>query len=104
MIKGLQLKIPPGPFHINRGESMEKMQQIIEMLDELITDTSIPKNIRKALSDAKQRLDDPNAETNVKVSAAIYSIESITDDINMPPHARTQIWAIISDLESQKSN
>ena len=83
---------------------MEKIKEIIEMLNELIEDTSIPKNIRKALSDSKQRLTDKDAELNVKVSASIYSIESITDDINMPAHARTQIWAIISELESLKTN
>ncbi len=83
---------------------MEKIKEIIEMLSELIEDTSIPKNIRKALSDSKQRLTDKDAELNVKVSASIYSIESITDDINMPAHARTQIWAIISELESLKTN
>ncbi|MBI2079486.1 UPF0147 family protein, partial [Candidatus Micrarchaeota archaeon] len=37
-----------------------------------------------------------------KVSAAVYLIDSSTDDINMPAHARTQIWAIISSLESIK--
>ena len=80
---------------------MGDMEHIVQMLDELISDNAIPKNIRKALTTAKQRLR-LEEELNVKISAAIYSIESITDDINMPPHARTQIWAIISELESQK--
>ncbi|MBI5046596.1 UPF0147 family protein [Candidatus Micrarchaeota archaeon] len=47
----------------------------------------------------KARLD-ANEEMNVKISAAIYLIESVSDDINMPAHARTQIWAIMSALES----
>ncbi|MFH2106668.1 MAG: UPF0147 family protein [Candidatus Micrarchaeota archaeon] len=80
---------------------MEELEDVSRMLDDLVNDTTIPKNIRKALSDAKERLK-ANEEPNVKISAAIYSIESITDDINMPPHARTQIWAIISELESKK--
>ena len=80
---------------------MGDMEHIVQMLDELISDNAIPKNIRKALTTAKQRLR-LEEELNVKISAAIYSIESITDDINMPPHARTQLWAIISELESQK--
>ncbi len=71
------------------------------MLDDLVNDTTIPKNIRRALSEAKTRLDG-NEEHTVKVSAAIYIIESITEDINMPAHARTQVWAIISALESLK--
>ena len=76
-------------------------KQVSEMLDVLVNDTTIPKNIRKALSDAKERLGVKD-ELNVKVSAAVYLIESISDDINMPPHARTQIWSILGALESIK--
>lgn len=75
------------------------IKEISAMVDNLVNDTTIPKNIRKALSEAKTRLDGGD-ERNVKVSAAIYLIESVSDDINMPPHARTQIWAIMSALES----
>jgi uncharacterized protein (UPF0147 family) len=76
-----------------------EIHDISSMLETLINDTSIPKNIRKALSEAKMRLDS-NDEKGTKVSAAIYLIESISDDINMPAHARTQIWAIMSALET----
>ncbi len=78
---------------------MTDINDISEMLDSLVSDTTIPKNIRKALSDAKARLDS-DEENIVKISAAIYLIESITEDINMPPHARTQVWAIMSSLET----
>jgi len=78
---------------------MMDIQQISGMIEDLVNDTSIPKNIRRALSEAKTRLDSGD-EKSVKVSAAIYVIESITEDINMPAHARTQIWAIMSALET----
>lgn len=81
----------------------DKLNQIIDILSTLVEDTTIPKNIRKALSDAKDRLVGSD-DVNVKVSAAVYLIESISEDINMPPHARTQIWAVISMLESIKVN
>ena len=78
---------------------MTNLNNIKEMLDALVNDTTIPKNIRKALTDAKTRLEGTE-DDNVKMSAAIYLIESVSDDINMPAHARTQIWAIMSALES----
>jgi uncharacterized protein (UPF0147 family) len=78
-----------------------EMKEVSEMLGGLVNDSTIPKNIRKALSEAKGRLDS-DEDMSVKLSAAIYLIESITEDINMPAHARTQIWAIISALESKK--
>ncbi len=70
-------------------------------MDEVLEDSSVPKNIRKAVGDAKQRLQSDD-DLVVKVSSAIYSIESITEDVNMPPHARMQIWSIISELEALK--
>jgi len=75
------------------------IKEISDMVGNLVDDNSIPRNIRRALSEAKGRLDS-DEEDVVKISAAIYLIESITEDINMPPHARTQIWAVMSALES----
>lgn len=79
-----------------------KIKQISEMVDHLVSDTTIPKNIRKVLTEANDRLKG-SEEPTVKASAAIYLIESISDDINMPAHARTQIWAIMSALEGMKN-
>ena len=80
----------------------EKIQQVVGMIENIVSDTAIPKNIRKALTDASERLK-TDEELNVKVSAAVYLIESVSDDINMPAHARTQLWAVISSLESLKA-
>ncbi len=79
----------------------KELREIHELMETVLADTSIPKNIRKAISEAKERIEGEE-ETTVKVSAAIYLIESISDDINMPPHARTQIWGLMSALESIK--
>ena len=75
------------------------MSEIAGMLDGLLNDTTIPKNIRRALGKGKARLEGAE-EKNVKLSAAIYLIEGVSEDINMPSHARTQIWALMSSLES----
>ena len=80
---------------------MASVEEIIGLIDSVIEDSSVPKNIRKALSDAKERLQTEDEQV-VKVSAAIYSLESVAEDVNMPPHARMQIWSIMSELESLK--
>jgi uncharacterized protein (UPF0147 family) len=83
------------------GVLMASVEEIILLIDEVVEDSSVPKNIRKALSDAKERLQTDDEQV-VKVSAAIYSLESVAEDVNMPPHARMQIWSIMSELESLK--
>ncbi|MBS3069660.1 UPF0147 family protein [Candidatus Micrarchaeota archaeon] len=80
----------------------KKMQDIIEMLEIVTGDTSVPKNIRKALTEARDKLKS-NDEPSVKISSAVYSLDSVSEDINMPMHARTQIWTILSALEAIKT-
>lgn len=77
----------------------EKLQQISSLMDIVINDTSIPKNVRKAVSDAKDKLGG-DEELIHKTSAAVYALDEVSNDINMPAHARTQIWTILSALES----
>lgn len=79
-----------------------KVEEIIEMIDNVVDDTSVPKNIRRSLTEAKERLKG-DEELSTRSSAAVYAIEAISEDINMPMHARTQIWAILSALESLKT-
>jgi uncharacterized protein (UPF0147 family) len=71
-------------------------------MDTVIADTSIPKNIRKAVSDARETLRSSD-ELSTKLGSAVYSLEAVGEDINMPMHARTQIWTILSALESIKT-
>lgn len=80
----------------------KKVSEVIELIDTVAEDTSVPKNIRRALAEAKDRLRGPD-ELSTRVSAAVYSIEAVSEDINMPMHARTQIWTILSALESIKT-
>ena len=77
----------------------EKLRQIASLMEIVINDTSIPKNVRKAVSDAKDKLLSKE-ELIQRTSGAVYALDEVSNDINMPSHARTQIWTILSALES----
>jgi hypothetical protein len=77
----------------------DKLNEIVSLMDMLIDDTSVPKNIRKVVQQARDHLKS-NEELTTKVSSAIYSLDGVDEDINMPMHARTQIWTMLSALES----
>jgi hypothetical protein len=79
------------------------LSEIIEIMNEIEEDNSIPKNIRKTISEAKQRLK-KDEDPTLKIGAVVYSLEEIAEDINIPSHARTQIWTILSALESIENN
>ncbi len=78
-----------------------KIKQINGQMDMLINDTSVPKNVRSAISEAKEKLNS-NEEYTIRVSSAIYNLDSVSNDINLPPQARTMIWGVLSLLESIK--
>lgn len=81
---------------------MEKeVAEVIEMIDALLEDFSVPRNVRRALEEAKGRLKGKE-ELKVRISAALYIIEGVSEDVNLPAHTRTQLWAILSALEGIK--
>ncbi len=75
-----------------------RVHELVSMMDNVIEDSSVPKNIRRAVTEARDKLKS-TGDVKVRLSSAIYSIEAISEDINMPMHARTQIWTIFSALE-----
>ncbi len=79
-----------------------RLQQVMDMMDTLIADNSIPKKIRATVADAKERLKG-DEEPVVRAGSAMYLLDTISTDINVPMHARTQIWTIVSALENIRS-
>lgn len=77
--------------------------EIIKRMEMLMSDTSVPKNVRTAIGQAKGHLE-TNENYTVRISSAIYSIDAISNDINLPPQARTGVWGILSMLESIKTS
>jgi uncharacterized protein (UPF0147 family) len=80
----------------------EKIAEIINFIDLLTKDTSIPRNVRKGLEDAKASLQNVNEDPTVRISNAVYAIQEVSNDVNLPLHARTQIWQVLGMLEKVK--
>ncbi len=81
---------------------MTDYSKIIEVLGQLITDTSVPKNVRSSISRAKESLSKQVDDDPAALSTAIYALDDVSNDINLPMHARTMIWSILSELEARK--
>jgi uncharacterized protein (UPF0147 family) len=80
----------------------EKIAEVIKFIDLLTKDTSIPKNVRKGLEDAKASLQNTSEDATVRISNAVYAIQEVSNDVNLPLHARTQIWQVLGMLEKVK--
>ena len=79
-----------------------KLKQIMEVLDQLAEDTSVPRNIRRGATQAKERLSHKEEALDIRSASAIMILDELANDPNIPLHGRTLIWNIISQLETVK--
>jgi len=79
-----------------------KLKNIMDFLDQIAEDTSVPRNIRRGATDAKARLTRKDEALDLRVTSAIMIMDELANDPNIPLHGRTLIWNIISQLETVK--
>lgn len=82
---------------------MVELAQILSMLAELAEDRRVPRNVRTALSNVVIELQRPDENIAVKVSTAISTLDDVSNDPNIKPFTRTEVWSIVSMLESFQS-
>jgi uncharacterized protein (UPF0147 family) len=75
---------------------------VLSRVDEVLTDYSMPKRVKAVLTQIKADLSHENKDRDVIITTAIYSLDEITNDVNISMHAKTVIWDIISELEALK--
>lgn len=83
-------------------EFEEKIRQVVEIMARMSGDMSIPRNIRRAANEAKNILLDEKQDPTLRAASARILLEEISEDPNMPVHARTQLWSALSILETIK--
>ena len=74
--------------------------EIVYLLDELAQDNTIPKNVRKHATDAKARLSNKNESLDLRCAKVMSSLDDLTNDPNVPAHARTFLYTLMSKLEA----
>ena len=71
-----------------------------QILQHIMEDTSVPRNIRRAAEKSRDILANEEEEPTIRASTAISILDEISNDPNIPIHARTLIWNALSELES----
>jgi len=76
------------------------VSDVIEFLEELSQDMSMPRNVRTALGEIKCSLGDCSAsDIPLRVDAALQRLEGLASDPNISPFSRTEIWQLTSAVE-----
>jgi hypothetical protein len=79
------------------------LEPIVKILTGIIDDRTVPRNIRAAAEEAKKELTEKsNNNWDIRLSSAISTLDEIINDPNMPMYTRTQIWNVVSMLETVK--
>lgn len=77
-----------------------KIRNAMYLLMAIINDTGVPRNIRRAATEALNQLRNPKLSPGVRAANAISILDSVSQDPNMPINTRTKIWQIIAILET----
>lgn len=81
---------------------MAEMKSVIGILSIIEEDSSVPKNVRAKVKDAMVSLSEKNGKSSeVKIDQVLQQLDDLSNDPNLPPYTRTQIWNVVSALESK---
>ena len=81
-------------------QNKEAMKEAIETLNQIASNNSTPKTIKKSISDLIGDLSNEEDSLSVRAANTISLLDDVTQDPNMPSYVRTQLWQAVSKLES----
>jgi uncharacterized protein len=81
-------------------QNKESMREAIETLNQIATNSSTPKMIKKSITDLIIDLNDDGHSLSVRAANTISLLDDLTQDPNLPSYVRTQLWQAVSKLES----
>jgi len=82
------------------AQNKESMKGAIETLNQIASNSSTPKTIKKSISDLVIDLNKEEHSLSVRAANTISLLDDVTQDPNMPSYVRTQLWQAVSKLES----
>ena len=81
---------------------MGALDEVNAVLQGLLQDASLSKNIRVILEEISEELKDDKL-LPLKINAALQKVEDLSLDPNLSQYARTQIWSLSTLLESAQN-
>jgi len=80
--------------------SSEVIKQCTEVLERIVGDDSVPRNIRRSADNIKNVLSNEKQSLSKRAAMVISNLDDMGNDPNIPIHTRTLIWGLSSKLES----
>jgi len=77
-------------------------ESIIPLIQQIANDRTVPRNIRTKCEESIKILQNDKEDVAIRINTVISSMDDISNDPNIPMYTRTQIWNIVSILESMQ--
>ncbi|RLF65433.1 MAG: hypothetical protein DRN26_05365 [Thermoplasmata archaeon] len=81
------------------SELNEIVKQVVEILDGIIEEEGVPRNIKRGANEAKELISSDSENIGTRAASAISILNELIVDPNTPIHVRTQILSAIALLE-----
>ena len=83
-----------------REQNLGFLNNATSTLNQISTNPSTPKNIRKNIADIVEELKSNEYSISVRAANTISLLDDVTQDPNLPSYVRTSLWQAVSTLES----
>ncbi|SVD93038.1 uncharacterized protein METZ01_LOCUS445892 [marine metagenome] len=82
-----------------KEQNLESLNNALSTMNQIATNPSTPKNIRKNIGDLIEGLKAGEYSVSVRALNTISSLDDMTQDPNLPSYVRTSLWQAVSTLE-----
>jgi len=83
-----------------KEQNLEFLNNAMSTLNQIATNPSTPRNIRKNITDLIGGLKSDEYSVSVRAVNTISLLDDVTQDPNLPSYVRTSLWQAVSTLES----
>jgi uncharacterized protein (UPF0147 family) len=77
-------------------------EEVINLIQQVANDRTVPRNIRTKCEESIKILQEEKEDAAVRINTVISSMDEVSNDPNIPTYTRTQIWNIVSIMESMQ--
>ncbi len=75
-------------------------ESIIKLIEQIASDRTVPRNIRTKCEESVEILGNEKDAVDIRINAVVGIMDEVSNDPNIPMYTRTQVWNIVSALES----
>ena len=83
-----------------KEQNLESLNNAMSTLNQIATNPSTPRNIRKNIADLIEGLKSDEYSVSVRAVNTISLLDDVTQNPNLPSYVRTSLWQAVSTLES----